>query len=68
MKLKELFKDLGLSGLTLKQKIIVGYFIISLCLVGSVVEAPAWALVILVLNFGNATRLLKTVPFPELED
>jgi hypothetical protein len=65
--MKELLKELGLSGLTLKQKAIAAYFVISICLIGSVAEAPIWVLILLLLNFANAARLIKKVPFPETE-
>ncbi|KAA6303179.1 MAG: hypothetical protein EZS26_000782 [Candidatus Ordinivivax streblomastigis] len=68
MIMKQLLKEFGLQGLTLKQKAIVIYFLISFCLIGSVVEAPAWGLILLVLNFANSARLLKQVPLPELDE
>jgi len=63
--MKTLLKELGLTGLTLKHKAFVLYFAISLCLIGSVVDAPIWALMAMVLNFANAARLVKKVPLPE---
>ena len=63
--MKDLIKEFTLPGLTLKQKAIVWYFVLSFCLIGSVVEAPLWALVVLVLNFANSVRLIKKVPLPE---
>lgn len=63
--MKQLIKELSLSGLTLKQKAIVWYFIISLCLLVSTVEAPLWFLFFEVTNFANAARLVKKVPIPD---
>lgn len=37
--MKQLIKELSLSGLTLKQKAIVWYFVISFCLLASTAEA-----------------------------
>lgn len=63
--MKELIKELSLTGLTLKQKAIVWYFAISLCLLCSTEEAPIWFLFLEVANFANAARLIKRVPLPE---
>lgn len=63
--MKQLIKELSLSGLTLKQKAIVWYFIFSLCLLVSTVEAPIWFLLLEVANFANAARLVKKVPLPD---
>lgn len=52
--MKRLIKELSLSGLTLKQKAIVWYFIISFCLLASTAEAPFWFLFLEVANFANA--------------
>lgn len=43
--MKQLIKELSLSGLTLKQKAIVWYFVISFCLLASTAEAPVLVLV-----------------------
>ena len=66
--MKDLIKEFTLTGLTKKQKVIVWYFLISFCLIGTVAEAPVWALVLLVLNFGNSIRLLKKVPLPKTDE
>lgn len=63
--MKQLIKELSLSGLTLKQKAIVWYFAISFCLLASTAEAPFWFLFLEVANFANAVRLIKRVPLPE---
>jgi hypothetical protein len=63
--MKKVLKQLGLNGLTGKQKAIVVYFAISFCLIGSIAVAPVWALIVLLLNFANAVRLLKQVPLQD---
>lgn len=63
--MKQLIKELSLSGLTIKQKAIVWYFTISFCLLASTAEAPLWFLFLEVANFANAARLIKRVPLPE---
>ena len=63
--MKQLIKELSLSGLTLKQKAIVRYFAISFCLLASTAEAPFWFLFLEVANFANAARLIKRVLLPE---
>lgn len=63
--MKQLIKELSLSGLTLKQKAIVWYFTISFALLVSTVEAPLWFLFLEVANFANAARLINRVPLPE---
>lgn len=63
--MKQLIKELSLSGLTLKQKAIVWYFTFSLCFLVSTVEAPIWFLLLEVANFANAARLVRKVPMPE---
>ncbi|GHV71234.1 hypothetical protein FACS189420_5570 [Bacteroidia bacterium] len=56
-----------LKGLTWKQKAIVLYFALSLCLLCIGDDSPIWAILLVVLNFANAARLLKKVPLPEIE-
>lgn len=63
--MKQFIKEICLSGLTLKQKLIVWYFTLSLFLVVSTVEAPLWFLILEVANFANAARLVKKVPLSE---
>ena len=62
--MKNLIKEMTLPGLSLKHKVFVWYFVVSFCLLGSIAEAPLWILITLVLNFGNAFRLIKKVPLP----
>jgi hypothetical protein len=66
--MKDIIKELGLSRLNNKQKAIVVYFVISFCLIGSIAESPIWFLILLVLNFANAARLVRKVPLPDIED
>ena len=63
--MKQFFKELCLSGLSFRHKLIVCYFIVSLFLVCSVVEAPVWGIVFIAGNFANAARLIKQVPIQE---
>jgi hypothetical protein len=67
MNTKKIIKELGLQGLTKKQKAIVAYFSVSLCLTGCMVEPPIEVLSLLVLNLANAARLVKKVSIPETE-
>ncbi len=67
--MKEIIAELTLRGLSTKHKVYVWYFVVSLCLLGSVAEAPFWFLVALLANFANAARLIKKVPVPkDIED
>ena len=67
--MKEIIAELTLRGLSTKHKVYVWYFVVSLCLLGSVSEAPFWFLVALLANFANAARLIKKVPVPkDIED
>lgn len=54
----------GLSG---KHRLYVLYFILSFGILLSLVDHPLLELAV-VLNFGNAARLLKRVPVDKLED
>jgi len=56
-----------IPNLTLKQKVIILYFIISFCSLSVYSETPTWILIFLALNLANATRLVKKVPLPEIE-
>lgn len=59
--MKEIIKELTLSGLSMKHKFFAWYFAISFCLIGSVDEASGWFLIASVLNFANSARLLNKV-------
>lgn len=50
------------SSLTAKQKFYVWYFCLSLCFLCITDDSPIWAVIVVVLNFANATRLIKKVP------
>ncbi|MCL1933570.1 MAG: hypothetical protein FWF53_07155 [Candidatus Azobacteroides sp.] len=67
--IKEIIKETGLRSLTGKQKAICAYFIVSFCILGSLVteETTMRISILIVLNFANAVRLLKKVPVPKCE-
>jgi hypothetical protein len=48
--------------------LIVAYFLLSLCTLYIANDTPVVILLLVVLNFANAVRLLKKVPFPKLEN
>ena len=50
------------SSLTAKQKFYVWYFCLSLCFLCITYDSPIWAVIVVVLNFANAARLIKKVP------
>lgn len=49
-------------SLTAKQKFYVLYFCLSLCFLCIADDSPIWAIIVVVLNFANAARLIKKVP------
>jgi len=49
-------------SLTAKQKFYVWYFFLSLCFLCVTDDSPIWAIIVVVLNFANAARLIKKVP------
>jgi hypothetical protein len=57
-----------LPSLTWKQRFIVFYFVLSLCLLCIGDETPLWIIILVVVNFANAARLVKKVPLPEIKD
>ena len=63
--MKKIINEFRLQGLTLKQKAIVFYFCISLCMLCVGDETPLWMIALIVLNFANAARLLRNVPLPK---
>jgi hypothetical protein len=63
--MKSIINELKMPGLTWKQKLIVWYFVISLCLLCITDDSPLWAIAFVVLNFANAARLIRKVPLPE---
>ncbi len=66
--MKEIIREITMPWLTLKQKLIVWYFVVSFCLLASVADAPIWGLLFLLFNFANAARLIKQVPIPDDEN
>lgn len=65
--MKEILKEIMLPGLTLKHKVIVFYFTLSLCSLSISDESPLWAVALVVVNFINAARLVKKVPLKNEE-
>lgn len=49
-------------SLSARQKFYVWYFCLSLCFLCITDDSPLWAIVVVVLNFANAARLLRRVP------
>ena len=64
--MKEILKIFTIQGLTGKQKLIALYFIMSFCFMFISDETPLWIVILLLLNFANAVRLLRTVPVPKI--
>jgi hypothetical protein len=65
--MKEILKELAMPSLTWKQRLIVWYFALSFCSLFVSDETPLWIIILIVLNFANAARLVKKVPLPEIE-
>jgi hypothetical protein len=67
--MKEIITELlkPFKGLTWKQKVIVLYFSLSFCLLCVGDETPLWIIILIVLNFANAARLVKKAQSPEIE-
>lgn len=55
-------------SLTTMQKLYVWYSCLSLCSLCITDDSPVWAIVLVVLNFANAARLIKKVPLSVDED
>lgn len=66
--MKDMWKELTMPGLTWKHKLIVWYFVLSLCMLCITDDSPIWAILLVVLNFANAARLIKKVPIPDDND
>jgi hypothetical protein len=66
--MKELLKQLAMPNLTWKQRLIVWYFALSFCSLCVSSETPLWILLVIVLNFANAARLVRKVPIPDNDD
>ena len=65
--INDIFKETGFDKLTWKQRLIVWYFALSFCSLCVSDETPIWILLLIVLNFANAARLVRKVPLPEIE-
>lgn len=63
--LKKLKDGIALKGLTWKQKAIVWWFAIALCLLGMTEEAPIWFVLVEVANVAIPGMMLKNIPIPE---
>jgi hypothetical protein len=55
----------ALLGLSLKHKLYCAYFCISFCTLCIGDDSSLWAIVLVVINFINACRLLKKVPLTQ---
>ena len=66
--MKELINELGMQDLSMKQKAIVWYFIISLCSLCITEDSQTWAIILIALNFVNAARLIRKVPLSQTEE
>lgn len=54
-----------MKNLSLKHKMYVAYFVLAWPLLAINDDAPLWAILLVVLNFLNALRLIQHVPFKE---
>ena len=54
-----------LLSLSHKHRLYMLYFLISFCGLFVADENPLWVIALVVLNFGNAARLIRKVPLPE---
>jgi hypothetical protein len=66
--MKEILKELCMPSLTWRQRFIVWYFAISLCMLCVGDETPLWIVLLIVLNFANSARLIRKVPLPEIKE
>jgi len=57
--METLFKELLMPALATKQRLVVWYFVLSLMLLCVADDASLWMLGFVVLNFGNAARLIN---------
>lgn len=65
--MKELIKEIVMPDLTRKQRLIVWYFIVSLFMLCITDASSIWMILFVVLNFANASRLVRKVPLADLE-
>lgn len=63
--MKELKDALFLKGLTWKQKAIVWWFCIALCLLCSTADAPLWVYLIEVINVVIPGWKMRSIPVPD---
>lgn len=65
---KLIWKEASLPNCTTKQRLIVWYFFISLFLVfGIGYNTGIFATILVIINLGNAVRLIKKVKIPDNE-
>lgn len=62
--MKELKDAFLLKGLTVKQKAVVWWFSISLCLLCSTEDAPIWFYLIETASLATSAHFLKKIPIP----
>ena len=55
-----------MKNLTIKHLIYIAYLTLSFSLLSINNDAPLWAIVLVVINFMNAARLAKQIPFKEV--
>jgi len=65
--MKEILKELAMPNLTRKHRLIVLYFALSFCSLCITDETPLWIVILIVLNFANAARLIKRVQLQKNE-
>lgn len=66
---KLIWKEASLPNCTTKQRLIVWYFFISLFLVCGIGDDTSILVrLLVVINFGNAARLIKNADLPDDED
>lgn len=63
--MNELKNAFVLKGLTIKQKAVVWWFSISLCLLCSTEDAPLWFLLLEVASLALSAHFLKKIPIPD---
>lgn len=63
--MKELKDALSLKGLTWKQKAVVWWFCVALCLLFSTADAPLWVYLVEVINVAIPGWKMKGIPVPD---
>lgn len=60
-------KELSMPDLTRRQRWGGWYMCISIAMLGVGDDAPLWVIILVVLNFANAARVLKNNPLPKIK-